>query len=58
VLDMSALFTPGFRYRDAMEVDGRRRLVREADGIHLNGAGAEVAADAVMTALGRDFELR
>jgi hypothetical protein len=58
VLDMSALFTPGFRYRDAIEIDGRTRLVREPDGIHLNDAGAAVAADAVLTALARDFELR
>jgi hypothetical protein len=58
VLDMSAIFTPGFRYRDAMDVDGRRRLVREPDGIHLNGAGASIAADAVVGALGEDFALR
>ena len=55
---MSALFTPGFRYRDAMDVDGRRRLVREPDGIHLNAIGSELAADAVLEALGRDFALR
>ena len=36
VLDMAELFTPGGRYRDAMEVDGRRQIVRDADGIHLN----------------------
>jgi lysophospholipase L1-like esterase len=58
VLDMSAIFTPGFRYRDAMEVEGRDRLVREPDGIHLNGAGAELAADAVQAALSRDFVIR
>ena len=58
VLDMSALFTPGFRYRDAMDVGGRRRLVREPDGIHLNAIGSELAADAVLEALGRDFALR
>ena len=39
VLDMAELFTPGGRYRDAMTVDGRRRIVREADGIHLNRRG-------------------
>ena len=55
VLDMTTLFTPGGRYRDAMDVDGRRRIVREADGIHLNQAGAELAADAVQAALRRDF---
>ena len=55
VLDMATLFTPDGRYRDAMDVDGRKRIVREADGIHLNQAGAEVAADAVQAALRRDF---
>jgi lysophospholipase L1-like esterase len=58
VLDMAALFTPGFRYRDAMPVEGRDRLVREPDGIHLNAAGAELAADAVQAALARDFVIR
>ena len=55
VLDMEELFTPGGRYRDAMTVDGRRQIVREPDGIHLNGRGAELAADAVLEAVRRDF---
>jgi lysophospholipase L1-like esterase len=55
VLDMYELFTPGGRYRDAMEVDGRRQIVREPDGIHLNARGADLAADAVMEAVERDF---
>jgi lysophospholipase L1-like esterase len=55
VLDMAELFTPGGRYRDAMEVDGRRRIVRDADGIHLNGAGASLAAERVLEAVRRDF---
>jgi hypothetical protein len=55
VLDMTTLFTPDGRYRDAMTVDGRRRIVREPDGIHLNQTGAEVAADAVLEAIRRDF---
>ena len=55
VLDMTALFTPGGRYRDAMEVDGRRQIVREPDGIHLNADGAELAADVVLEAVRRDF---
>jgi hypothetical protein len=58
VLDLTELFTPGGRYRDAMTVDGRRRIVREADGIHLNGAGAGVAADVVLRAVRRDFGAR
>lgn len=55
VLDMEAIFTPGGRYRDAMEVEGRRQIVREPDGIHLNGRGAQIAADAVLEAVRRDF---
>lgn len=55
VLDMSELFTPGWNYRDAMTVDGRRQIVREADGVHLNGTGAGVAAEVVLDAVRRDF---
>ena len=56
VLDMSAIFTPGDHFRNAMEVDGRETIVREPDGIHLNRTGSAVAADAVEAALERDFE--
>jgi hypothetical protein len=51
VLDMERTFTPGGRYRDAI---GDER-VRDPDGIHLNGAGAEIAAGEVLTAIRRDF---
>ena len=54
VLDMTALFTPG-GYRDAMEIDGRRQIVRDPDGIHLNAKGAELAANVVLEAMRRDF---
>jgi hypothetical protein len=54
VLDMTALFTPS-GYRDVMEIDGRRQIVRDPDGIHLNGEGAELAADVVLEAMRRDF---
>ena len=53
VLDMAAVFTPRFAYRDAIGRD----IVREADGIHLNGRGASLAADRVVAALRRDFAL-
>src|SRR5262249_48362484 len=36
ILDMGAIFTPGNKYRDAMQVGGRDQIVRQADGIHLN----------------------
>ena len=45
----------GFRYRDAMEIDGCETIVRESDGLHLNAAGAREAADAVLAAIDRDF---
>jgi len=55
VLDMEELFTPRGKYRDAMQVDDRNQIVREPDGIHLNETGSEVAADAVLAAVRRDF---
>jgi lysophospholipase L1-like esterase len=55
VLDMAKTFTPGGRYRDAMDVSGQKRLVRDPDGIHLNETGAGVAAGQVQTAINRDF---
>jgi lysophospholipase L1-like esterase len=55
ILDMGAIFTPGNKYRDAMPVDGRDQIVRQADGIHLNGTGSRVAADDVIQALRGDF---
>lgn len=55
MLDMSAIFTPGFRYRDAMQVDGRQQLVRQSDGIHLNRTGNVIAADAVINAMRADY---
>jgi hypothetical protein len=55
VLSMDGIFTPGGRFRSSMQVGGRDTLVREADGIHLNDDGAEIAADAVSAALRADF---
>jgi lysophospholipase L1-like esterase len=55
ILDMGAIFTPGGKYRDAMTVDGREQLVRQADGVHLNNTGTRVAADDVLDAMRTDF---
>ena len=55
VLDMSATFTPGGRYRASMAVDGRNTIVRRPDGIHLNEAGAALAAEIVLARLEADF---
>ena len=54
-LDMVPVFTPDGRYRDAIETGGRKRVVRDPDGIHLNGDGAGVAADEVEQAIRKDF---
>ncbi len=55
VIDTVPIFTPSNRYRDAMMVDGEETIVRESDGIHLNEAGAGVAAAAVLRLIDRDF---
>jgi lysophospholipase L1-like esterase len=55
ILDMSATFTPGGRFRTAMPVDAREQIVREPDGIHLNEVGSRIAADQVLAAVRRDF---
>ncbi len=54
VIDMDERFAPDGEYADAIDVDGRERIVREQDGIHLNGAGAAVAADVVQDAVDND----
>jgi hypothetical protein len=58
ILDTVPIFTPGFVYRDAMTVNGSPTIVRMPDGIHLNDAGSNVAADAVEALLARDFTPR
>jgi lysophospholipase L1-like esterase len=56
VIDLRPTFTPGNSYRDSIPIGGRETIVRQSDGIHLNEVGASVAADLVLTALGRDFD--
>jgi lysophospholipase L1-like esterase len=57
IIDTVPVFTPGDRYRDAMPVNGTQTIVRQADGIHLNDAGSQVAANIVLAAITRDFKL-
>jgi hypothetical protein len=58
LIDLARVFTPGGRYRDSMEIGGKTVPVRQADGIHLNRAGASLAATLVIRALRRDRILR
>lgn len=55
IVDIEPIFTPGGKYRDAMTLGGRKQIVRQPDGIHLNTTGSSLAADTVLTALKRDF---
>jgi hypothetical protein len=55
VLDMTSLFTPGGKYRAAMPIGGKETIVRRPDGIHLNEAGAALAAQVVIARLKADF---
>ena len=57
ILDTVPIFTPGFVYRDAQTIGGQPTIVRQPDGIHLNDAGANLAADAVMTLVAKDFKI-
>ena len=43
------------RYRDAMDVGGQEKIVRESDGIHLNQAGSSYLADQLLPVIDRDF---
>jgi hypothetical protein len=42
-------------YRDAMDVGGQQKIVRESDGIHLNQTGAGVLANTLLATIDRDF---
>jgi lysophospholipase L1-like esterase len=55
VIDTVPIFTPGYEYSDAIDVDGEETIVRESDGIHLNEEGSEIAADAVLDRVDQDF---
>lgn len=57
VVEVGERFTPGGHYRYAMAIGGRSRIVREADGVHLNQAGSQVAADIALDALRHTYEL-
>jgi lysophospholipase L1-like esterase len=55
VFDTVPIFTPGGRYRDAMDVGGQQKIVRESDGIHLNQTGSSLLADRLLPVIDADF---
>jgi hypothetical protein len=54
VIDTVPMFAPR-GYRDSMDVHGTNRIVRAADGIHLNDAGAQLLSETVLARLTEDF---
>jgi hypothetical protein len=55
VQDTVPIFTPGFVYRDAMNVGGTQTIVRQADGIHLNEAGSSLLARVLIEKINEQF---
>jgi hypothetical protein len=55
VFDTVPIFTPGAKYRDAMDINGTEKIVRESDGIHLNQAGSSFLADQLLPVIDKDF---
>ena len=51
IVPIDRIFTPGFVYRDALVWGGRHVGVRQGDGVHLNNAGASIAAQKVIRRL-------
>ena len=58
LLDMGAVFTPSGRFQQTIRRHGRRISVRQADGIHLNVAGARIATEVVVRRMRRDHLFR
>lgn len=54
VVDLRRTFTPGGRFRQSIRWRGRSVNVRAADGVHLNPAGAKIAAELVARRLRSD----
>jgi len=51
VVPIDRIFTPGFVYRDTLMWGGRSVHVRQGDGVHLNNAGASIAAQRTIARL-------
>jgi hypothetical protein len=54
LVDLGRTFTPGGEFRQSIRWHGRTVSVRQADGVHLNVAGASIAATLVIRAMRRD----
>ncbi len=57
LIDLAKVFTPGGVFRKTMVFRGRRRTVRQGDGVHLSTAGASIAATLIIERLRADHAL-
>jgi hypothetical protein len=54
IVDIGPAISPGDVYRDTARYRGKRRLIREPDGIHLANAGVHIASDVILRAMRRE----
>jgi lysophospholipase L1-like esterase len=54
LIDLPKTFTPGYRFRQTITWHGRTVSVRQDDGVHLNTAGASIAASIIISRMRRD----
>jgi hypothetical protein len=54
LVDLRRTFTPGGTFRQTIPWQGHIVNARQADGVHLTAAGAEVAAQLVLRAMRHD----
>jgi hypothetical protein len=54
VTRIAAILSPGGRYANAIAIDGRMQVVRDADGVHLAPLGIRIATDVLRDTLLRD----
>ena len=54
IVDLPRTFTPGYRFRQTIRWRGRTVSVRQDDGVHLNTAGASIAASLIISRMRRD----
>ncbi|HUR87194.1 MAG TPA: hypothetical protein VMY78_17840 [Solirubrobacteraceae bacterium] len=58
IVDIRPAISPGDRYRDTATYHGRRRAIRESDGIHLANAGVHLACEVILRDMRRDGLVR
>jgi hypothetical protein len=55
IVDTGAIFSPGEKFRAAMDLNGKQTIVRRSDGIHLNDPGAQYLSDLMVARMATAF---